>query len=152
MNAKKVVLVTAGVCVSLGFAAAVAAPAAKEWFEGRHEQSASYATGKQAKEARSSVPRWLPDDASSVRYAMKTTGGERLLKATLKDVRLPAGCAPAATGAKGPELKADWFPAAAQDRNTSRCGAYYLYLDGDTLYGWQRHEDWVEANRTGAAT
>ncbi|WP_254811770.1 hypothetical protein [Streptomyces cavourensis] len=63
-----------GTVVVLGVAGAVAVPQAREWYEGRHEQTASYATGKAAKAERPSVPRWLPDDAASVEYAMRTTG------------------------------------------------------------------------------
>ncbi|MGG8409497.1 hypothetical protein ACM614_24320 [Streptomyces sp. 12297] len=157
MRTKKIALTTAGVLVAAGFAAAVAVPAAVDWYENRHEQTSSYATGAEAKKDRASVPGWLPDDAKSVEYAMRTTGGDRLLKATLADGRLPAQCTPAAAGGQpagtaDPGLTADWFPADAKDRATARCGIYYAYVDGDTLYGWQRNAEWIEQNKSGAAS
>ncbi|MCB5168938.1 hypothetical protein LG634_29495 [Streptomyces bambusae] len=155
--AKNLVLTTAGVLVAVGFAAAVAVPATLDWAGKRHEETSSYATGAEAKQARASVPRWLPDDARSVEYAMKTTGGDRLLKATLADGRLPAGCSPAPAGAAipaggAPALGAAWFPAGAEDRATARCGLYYAYVDGDTLYGWQHDKEWITENKTTAAS
>ncbi|MFJ9622119.1 hypothetical protein [Streptomyces sp. NPDC101181] len=136
-----------GAVVVLGVAGAVAVPEAKEWFDGRHEQTSSYATGKKAKEERASVPRWLPDDAASVEYAMRTTGGERILKATLHDARLPARCEPLdGRKAPAPEISASWFPSGVTDGAQGRCGSYYVSLEKDTLYAWQTHDDWVRDN------
>ncbi|WP_261400360.1 hypothetical protein [Streptomyces sp. CBG31] len=45
-----------GTVVVLGVAGAVAVPQAKEWYEGRHEQTASYAHRQAAKAERPSVP------------------------------------------------------------------------------------------------
>ncbi|MFB6517568.1 hypothetical protein [Streptomyces sp. NPDC056401] len=148
MRRKKVALITAGVVATLGVAAAVAVPAANEWLGNRHQESSAYATGAEAKSKRPSVPRWLPDDAQSVRYAMKTTGGERLLKATLPGGKPPARCTPApASGAKEVQLRADWFPEGARDKAALRCGTYFGYVDGDTLYAWQHGEDLVAGER-----
>ncbi|MBH1933751.1 hypothetical protein I5Q34_05480 [Streptomyces sp. AV19] len=127
--------------------AAAAVPAAKDWYESRHDQSSRYATGAEAKADRASVPRWLPDEAADVRYAMKTTGGERLLRATLADGKLPSGCEPLSGGAsKRPALSASWFPNDASAR--ARCGLYYAVTDGSTLYAWQDNEDWVADNKS----
>ncbi|WP_145499976.1 hypothetical protein [Streptomyces sp. CFMR 7] len=142
-----------GTVVVLGVAGAVAVPQAKEWYEGRHEQTASYATGKAAKAERPSVPRWLPDDAASVEYAMRTTGGERILKATLSGDGLPASCTPLDAGAKkapDPEIRASWFPSGAASGAQGRCGSYYVSLKDHTLYAWQTNDDWVEENRRSA--
>ncbi|MEU2150617.1 MULTISPECIES: hypothetical protein [Streptomyces] len=137
-----------GAVAVVGVAAAVAVPEAKEWYDGRHEQTSSYATGKDAKEERESVPRWLPDDASSVEYAMRTTGGERILKATLHDGRLPAPCEPLdGKGAPDPEISASWFPSGAASGAKGRCGSYYVALKDHTLYAWQTNDDWVDGNR-----
>ncbi|MFF1921356.1 hypothetical protein ACFVW8_12385 [Streptomyces sp. NPDC058221] len=131
----------------LGVGAAVAVPEAQQWYEGRHEQTSSYATGSKAKDDRPSVPRWLPDDASAVEYAMRTTGGQRLLKATLPGGRLPGSCtALNRSEAPAPEIKASWFPSGVATKAHSRCGTYYLALDGHTLYAWQTNEDWVKDN------
>lgn len=85
MSRRTILLTTAGVVAALGIAAAIAVPAANEWLDNRHQETSSYATGAEAKKARVSVPRWLPDGAESVKYSMKTTGGERLLEAALPD-------------------------------------------------------------------
>ncbi|MFB7403086.1 hypothetical protein ACFC36_16425 [Streptomyces rubiginosohelvolus] len=136
-----------GAVAVLGVAAAVAVPEAKEWYDGRHEQTSSYATGKDAKEERESVPRWLPDDASSVEYAMRTTGGERILKATLHDGRLPAQCEALGGSAPDPEISASWFPSGTASSAKGRCGSYYVALEDHTLYAWQTNDDWVDENR-----
>ncbi|MDX3338673.1 hypothetical protein PV689_21280 [Streptomyces sp. ATCC51928] len=142
--------VVAAVAV-LGVAGAVAVPEAKEWYDGRHEQTSSYATGKEAKKARESVPRWLPDDAASVEYAMRTTGGERILKATLRDGRLPAQCEPlGGKNAPDPEISASWFPSGTASSAQGRCGSYYVSLEDHTLYAWQTNGDWVAENRRSA--
>ncbi|MFJ7083834.1 hypothetical protein ACIQU8_11425 [Streptomyces griseus] len=142
--------VVAAVAV-LGVAGAVAVPEAKEWYDGRHEQTSSYATGKEAKKERESVPRWLPDDAASVEYAMRTTGGERILKATLRNGSLPAQCEPlGGKNAPDPEISASWFPSGAASSAKGRCGSYYVSLKDHTLYAWQTNDDWIAENRGSA--
>ncbi|MEU6120841.1 hypothetical protein [Streptomyces sp. NPDC047123] len=126
----------------------MAVPEAKQWYDGRHEQTSSYATGKAAKEERTSVPRWLPDDAAAVSYAMRTTGGERILKATLGNGRLPQECKPLnGASAPAPEISASWFDSDAAHGAQSRCGSYYVRLENGTLYAWQTNEDWLQNNR-----
>ncbi|GAU70531.1 hypothetical protein SSP35_20_00270 [Streptomyces sp. NBRC 110611] len=148
MGSKSVVMATGGTVAVLGIAAAIAVPAAKDWFDNRHQETASYASGAEAKKDRPSVPRWLPDDASSIQYAMKTTGGERLVKATLKDGKLPSVCRPAKSlNAPSPEIEATWFPKAAAGNATARCDQYYAYTDGSTLYAWQINQDWLDRNK-----
>ncbi|MZD07530.1 hypothetical protein GTW43_20940 [Streptomyces sp. SID5785] len=141
-----------GGVVVLGVAAAVAVPEARQWYDGRHEQTSSYATGKKAKQERESVPRWLPDDAASVEYAMRTTGGERILKATLGEAGLPAQCEPLdGAAAPAPEISASWFPSDVAGGAKGRCGSYYVSLKNGTLYAWQTNADWVEENRNSGA-
>ncbi|MGW6413012.1 hypothetical protein ACWF95_38665 [Streptomyces vinaceus] len=147
MVRKSVALTTAGVVAAVGLAVVVAAPAASDWYKNRHQESSSYDSGAKAKAERKSVPRWLPDDAKSIRYAMKTTGGERLLKATLADGELPAACKvqpQSQLGTKEPGIKADWFPKDTRNKATARCDLYYAYIDGDTLYAWQDNQDWID--------
>ncbi|WP_406484810.1 hypothetical protein [Streptomyces microflavus] len=137
-----------GGVVVLGITAAVVVPEAREWYDGRHEQTSSYATGKAAKADRDSVPRWLPDDAASVEYAMRTTGGERLLKARISGDGIPASCEPlGGKKAPDPEISASWFPSDRAGEAQWRCGSYYVSVDGHTLYAWQTNGDWMEENR-----
>ncbi|MFJ4876706.1 hypothetical protein ACIP93_16005 [Streptomyces sp. NPDC088745] len=147
------VVTTAATVAGAAFLGLVVAPAAVDWYDGRHEESASYATGAAAKEARPSVPRWLPDTATDISYAMRTTGGERLLRATLPTPPLPPSCKPLPADGKpkSPELGASWFPEDTTARQaTHRCDLYYAYTDGDTLYAWQHNDDWIAANKSAA--
>ncbi|MFD9630602.1 hypothetical protein [Streptomyces violascens] len=146
---RTVVLTVLSVAVALGFAAVVAVPAAKDWYQNRHDEAASYRSGKEAKGDRVSVPRWLPDEAKRIEYAMKTTGGDRLLKATLPSATLPPACKPhkPGTAPKPPAMKSAWFPRHAEQRTAARCGLYYAYLEGNTLYAWQANDDWIQANK-----
>ncbi|MFI6474163.1 MULTISPECIES: hypothetical protein [unclassified Streptomyces] len=146
---RTIVLAAVSVAVALGFAAVVAVPAAKDWFQNRHDEAASYSSGKEAKGDRASVPRWLPDGAKRIEYAMKTTGGDRLLKATLPSATLPPTCKPHKpdTAPKPPGMKSAWFPKHAEQRAAARCDLYYAYMEGNTLYAWQANEDWVAANK-----
>ncbi|MFJ4096404.1 hypothetical protein ACIPYS_32930 [Kitasatospora sp. NPDC089913] len=131
--------------VGTGMAAAVATvavgPRVAEWYDGRHQEQASYASGSEAKADRRSMPTWLPDNASSVRYLMSTTGDDRLLRATVPEGRLPAGCTttePTKGNHLAPvTLKAGWFPAGITSKVTGSCGHYKVTLTGNQLYAWQ---------------
>ncbi|MFG2717729.1 hypothetical protein ACGFW5_05395 [Streptomyces sp. NPDC048416] len=135
--------------VALAFAAVVAVPAVTDWYHNRHEEAASYSSGKEAKADRASVPRWLPDDAKRVEYAMRTTGGDRILKAVLPAASPPASCEPREpdAGPRPPAITASWFPSDAGQRAAVRCGPYYAYMEGHTLYAWQANADWMAENR-----
>ncbi|MFI1812759.1 hypothetical protein ACH414_20750 [Streptomyces sp. NPDC020422] len=152
MNRTRLALATGGALAALAFTGAVAAPAVSDWWDGRHDEFDSYATGAAAKADRASVPRWLPDDAASVEYAMRTTGGDRALKAVLPSTAPPAGCAPLAADASrpAPALSTDLFPADAAGKAAVRCGLYYAYVDGHTLYAWQDNRDWIKDNKAGS--
>ena len=80
---------------------------------------------------------------------MRTTGGDRLLKAALPAATLPPTCEPHKPGAatRPPAITASWFPKRAGQRPLARCGSYNAYLEGHTLYAWQVNEDWAAANR-----
>ncbi|MFI8261790.1 hypothetical protein [Streptomyces sp. NPDC085665] len=148
MIRRSAVLITAAVLSAVGLAIVVALPAAADWYGNRHQETQAYATGAEAKSARASVPRWLADEAESVRYSIRTTGGDRLLKATLPDERLPAQCTTEPRPkAQEVALKEDWFPKDARGKATARCGLYYAYMDGTTLYAWQDNDDWLRAER-----
>jgi hypothetical protein len=148
-----VILSVAGTVAAAAFLGVVAAPAAYDWYQNRHDRSETYATGTAAKEARASVPRWLPDTAQDISYSMKTSGGDRLLKATLPGASaLPPTCKKIDTRPTpaDPVLKAAWFPESARQQATHRCDLYYTYADGNTLYAWQYNADWVASNKAAA--
>lgn len=148
-RARTAVIAGISTVIVIGAVAAFAAPAASDWYRDRHDEKSSYKTAADAKADRDSFPRWVPDSATGVEYKMKTTGGDRLLKVTLPSASLPVGCTPykPAADLPGPELKAGWFPESAAGKPTARCGLYYTFLDGDTLYGWQTNSDWIDANK-----
>ncbi|MFJ9520103.1 hypothetical protein ACIRPK_17825 [Kitasatospora sp. NPDC101801] len=131
--------------------ALVVLPKAQDWFEDRHQQRSHYASGAAAKQDLSSVPRWLPDGATKVAYLMSTTGGDRLISATLPDGKLPAECRRAS-----PEgtvrLRAAWFPNDAVARADARCGLYNVAVIGDRLYGWQDDVVVIAARKAGTTT
>ncbi|KIZ16999.1 hypothetical protein SNA_18770 [Streptomyces natalensis ATCC 27448] len=114
------------------------------WKNKSNEETDHYRTGTQAKTARDSMPRWLPDDATDVTIKLKGTRLDRILKATLPSGKPPVGCKPleAGTKAEKPTLDASWFPDKASARAQFRCpsdpykGTYYAYMDGKTLYAW----------------
>ncbi|MFI5808290.1 hypothetical protein [Streptomyces sp. NPDC051561] len=151
-----VILATTGTVAAAAFLGFVAGPAVHDWYEGRHQESATYATGTAAKEARPSVPRWLPDTARTISYSMKTTGGDRLIKATLPASSTPASLPPTCKKLDHPaapadlSLQASWFPKDARNKPTHRCDLYYAYTDGDTLYAWQLNDDWIASNKAAA--
>ncbi|MEU6236851.1 hypothetical protein [Kitasatospora sp. NPDC047058] len=139
--ASKVALGVAGTGMAVAVAAVAVGPRVSDWYDGRHQEQASYATGTDAKADRRTMPAWLPDNASSVRYLMSTTGDDRLLTATLPDGRLPAGCTTVTPG-KGTHpmpatLKAGWFPEGVAAKVTGTCGHYNVTLTGNQLYAWQ---------------
>ncbi|GAA1153002.1 hypothetical protein F4556_001363 [Kitasatospora gansuensis] len=136
----------------LAAGALVVVPKAHDWFDDRHQQKSHYASGAAAKQDHASVPRWLPDGATKVTYLRSTTGGDRLISATLPDGgKLPAGCQ------KGkPEgtvrLSAAWFPNDAVARADARCGLYNVAVIGDRLYGWQDDVVVIAARKAGTTT
>ncbi|GAA2993789.1 hypothetical protein GCM10020229_02810 [Kitasatospora albolonga] len=142
-------IVAAGAVVTAGVV--VAAPMARDWAEGRHQQQAAYDSGTAAKQDRASVPRWLPDGATGVSYLMSTTGGDRLIRATVPGGAAPAECQKGLPD--GPvKLRASWFPDEAVARADWRCGLYNVALIGDQLYGWQDDAVVVAARKAGTTT
>ncbi|MFJ2862339.1 hypothetical protein [Kitasatospora sp. NPDC087314] len=137
----KVALGVAGTGMAVAVAAVAIGPRVSEWYDGRHQEQATYDTGSQAKAERRSMPTWLPDNASSVKYLMSTTGDDRLLRATLPDGRLPAGCTTGLPGRSAHSvpmsLKAGWFPEGVAAKASGSCGHYNVTLTGNQLYAWQ---------------
>ncbi|MFE0461759.1 hypothetical protein ACFW1A_21155 [Kitasatospora sp. NPDC058965] len=112
---------------------------------------AGYASGAQAKAARPSLPRWLPDTATEVDYKASSNGGDRLLHAHLPGGALPAACSSAVPSALPAKLSAHWFPAGIDRRPTASCGQFLVALDGEQLYAWQSGGAQVSVTTTAAA-
>ncbi|MEV8456024.1 hypothetical protein AB0467_15475 [Streptomyces sp. NPDC052095] len=134
--------------VAIGVVGA-AVPLVSDWYQGRHTQNSSYTSARDAKNDQRTFPRWVPDAATDVKYQMRTTGGDRLVRATLPSASLPADCTPykPSTDVSGPALKAAWFPEDTAREPTTRCGQYYVSLQGSTLYAWQTDADWIAENK-----
>lgn len=147
----------AGAGMALAVAVVTVGPQLSDWYEGRHREQISYASGSDAKAGHRPAPGWLPDDASAVQYLLSTTSDDRLLRATLPGGRLPAGCTAlgpgrASTdtaaesraaraglgeaGLRSARLRAAWFPADRTVEITGRCGDYAVALAGDQLFAW----------------
>lgn len=147
MSRSSILALTIGGVAVLGVAAVFTVPAAKHWYDDtRHQQTSGYATGAEAKRERASVPRWLPDEATSVKYSMKTTGGQRVLVASLADGKLPPECKPFTGSSPDAELTTGWFPKDVKGRATAKCGLYYAYNHGNTLTAWATHQEWIDAD------
>ncbi|MFE0174587.1 hypothetical protein ACFWZ2_19900 [Streptomyces sp. NPDC059002] len=101
-----------------------------------HKEKASYKDGAAAKSARKSVPRWLPDDASDIKYVMSTTGDDRIISFRTPDGKFPAQCVKGEPQGK-PRLTADWFPSDVAKKADMNCGTWSgARIDG-ALYAWQ---------------
>ncbi|MER5349925.1 hypothetical protein ABT093_06295 [Kitasatospora sp. NPDC002551] len=139
--AGKIALGVAGTGMAVAVAAVAVGPRVAEWYDGRHQEQSSYASGSAAKADHRAVPAWLPDNASAVRYLRSTTGDDRLLTATLPEGRLPAGCRTGEPGKGGHpapvSLRAGWFPEGITTKVTGSCGHYNVALTGNQLYAWQ---------------
>ncbi|MFE3106303.1 hypothetical protein ACFXKJ_06150 [Kitasatospora indigofera] len=146
----KLALGVAGTGMALAVATVAVGPRMTDWYEGHHREQVNYSTGSAAKASQRTVPAWLPDDASAVRFLRSTTTEDSLLRATVPGGRLPASCTPTErkTGAAHPgptakdrpgaaRLKAGWFPASPAAEVSGRCGHYSVVLSGDQLFAWQ---------------
>ncbi|MGX8904760.1 hypothetical protein ACR820_05905 [Streptomyces netropsis] len=89
--------------------------------------------------------RWETVAPPAVKYAMKTTGGQRVLVASLRDGKLPSKCKPFTGSSPGAELKTDWFPKGVKGKATAKCDLCYAYNDGTTLTAWATHQEWIDA-------
>ncbi|MEU7577324.1 hypothetical protein AB0B50_06940 [Streptomyces sp. NPDC041068] len=104
-----------------------------------HEEKASYQDGAAAKSARKSMPRWLPDDASGIKYVMSTTGDDRIITFKTPDGKFPAQCTKGDPQGK-PRLKADWFPSDLAAKADTNCGAWSGATVDGVLYAWQDND------------
>ncbi|MFG2692566.1 hypothetical protein ACIHEI_11585 [Kitasatospora sp. NPDC051984] len=112
------------------------APATIQEAQDRMDQTLRFPTGAAAKAAGSQVPGWLPDTAVRIAFLTGSQDGDRLIRATLPDRALPAGCTEGRP-VGSVHLSAHWFPRDTPQRATAHCGLYDVALIGDQLYGWQ---------------
>ncbi|MEU6824119.1 hypothetical protein ABZ921_26105 [Streptomyces atriruber] len=101
-----------------------------------HQEKSSYKDGAAAKSDRKSVPRWLPDDATDIKYVMSTTGDDRIIKFKTPDGTFPEQCVKGEPQGK-PRLKADWFPSDVASKADTNCGTWSGARVDGTLYAWQ---------------
>lgn len=114
--------------------------------------TASFASGTEAKADRS-LPDWVPDSATDIRFKARAGGAERItaMRATLDD--LPDDCVPVSEQEPlrpRPEqqdaapsdfrtvstLSADWWPAEEEQGATMMCGAWWVGEHDGVLYGF----------------
>ncbi|MFD7640716.1 hypothetical protein ACFV4P_08680 [Kitasatospora sp. NPDC059795] len=135
MSARQATAVVAGGAAVAALLVMVA-PAAIQDAQDRMDQTLRYPTGAAAKAGGAEVPNWLPDTAVRVAFLTGGEKGDRLIRATLPDRSLPAGCT--AGGPVGAvHLRAHWFPTDVPKKAGAHCGLYDVVLIGDQLYGWQ---------------
>lgn len=117
-------------------------------------------TGAEGK-AEELLASWVPDEASNIEIAQRTTGDERLLKADYSG-DLPSSCLTIETAGSPTEdeledaystdsrmddlevsevettplLSANWWPEGQEESTTELCGRWWVSQDGDTLYAF----------------
>ncbi|QRP46582.1 hypothetical protein [Amycolatopsis sp. FDAARGOS 1241] len=104
-----------------------------------HAKNVSYVTGAQGKaDADARLPGWVPDDATAVTEAIRTTGSERILRYTPGASGLPATCAPGPAPAKPATLSAGWWPARQEKRTDRVCdGDWHVVEDHGDMYAYK---------------
>lgn len=119
---------------------------------GRHVRTWAFDSGAAGKQ-RDVLPSWVPDDATGVRLASRTTGSERILTMHADLADLPSTCErvsgerplaprPVREGSKPQDfrtvstLKADWWPAEQEQAATVMCGAWWVAAHDGSLYAF----------------
>ncbi|WP_030203253.1 hypothetical protein [Streptomyces sp. NRRL S-87] len=157
MNRRSVALTTATVVIGVGFGAAVAVPAAADWYQHRSPAavSAAYAApspgsdagsasvsgtvaatadGKGAARAAKAAERHSAD-TGAFGYVVRSTGGDRILRVALPHHAARASCHPSAHSV--PWLRAhqgDPGTARAGARTPGHCGPHAAHPGGDASY------------------
>ncbi|MFJ5553513.1 hypothetical protein [Streptomyces sp. NPDC093225] len=140
MNRRSVALTTATVVIGVGFGAAVAVPAAADWYQHRSPAAVSAAAGAYAAPspgsdagsasvsgtvaavdgkgaARAAKAAERPSASTGAfGYVVRSTGGDRILRVALPHHSTPASCRPSAHSVP-------WFRAHQSDPGTARAGA-----------------------------
>ncbi|WP_326566770.1 hypothetical protein VSH64_33620 [Amycolatopsis rhabdoformis] len=122
-----------------GIAAALATVSACAPDGPEHIKNALYDTGAQGKsDADARLPAWIPDDATAITEAIRTTGSERILRYTPGRSELPANCAKGSASATPATLSADWWPAGQERRTDVVCdSAWYVVADQGAIYAYR---------------
>jgi hypothetical protein len=105
----------------------------------RHVETVDYATGAIGKGNQSArLPSWVPDQASSVSEAIRTTGSERILRFTLGDPKTLAGCHPASASRTKATLTASWWPSGEESKSDQLCGTgWHVLVRATTVYAYR---------------
>jgi hypothetical protein len=113
-------------------------------------RATTYATGADAKAAET-LPSWAPDDATDVRVKKRPGGDERIVTMRARIADLPDDCVPVSPeqplgshpAAGDPAdfrsvstLRADWWPAEAEQDATVMCGAWWVGERDGVLYAF----------------
>ncbi|HEX3790650.1 MAG TPA: hypothetical protein VHW44_22495 [Pseudonocardiaceae bacterium] len=104
-----------------------------------HAETVDYATGAIGKsDQRARLPSWVPDQASSVSEAIRTTGSERILRFTLSDPKTLTGCHPAGASRTTATLTASWWPSGQESRTDQLCGTdWYVLVQATAVYAYR---------------
>lgn len=104
-----------------------------------HVETVDYATGAVGKSNQNSrLPSWVPDQASSVSEAIRTTGSERILRFTLSDPKTLTACRPAGASHTKATLTASWWPSGQESRTNQLCGTdWYILVQATTVYAFR---------------
>ena len=104
-----------------------------------HVETVDYATGAIGKGNQNArLPSWVPDQASSVSEAIRTTGSERILRFTLSDPQTPAACRPASASRTKATLTASWWPSGEESKTNQLCGTdWHVLVQATTVYAFR---------------
>ncbi|NED94795.1 hypothetical protein G1H11_05670 [Phytoactinopolyspora alkaliphila] len=99
------------------------------------------------------IPDWVPDDATHVRYVMRTTGDERLLVMRATADALPDSCEEVSADELRPRpvrageepddyrtdatLTAQWWDEGREHKSTITCGPWWISPVGDSLFAFR---------------
>lgn len=106
--------------------------------ENGHVETVDYATGAIGKGNQNArLPSWVPDQASSVSEAIRTTGSERILRFTLSDPKTLTACRPARASRTKATLTASWWPSGEESKTDQLCGTdWYVLVQATTVYAY----------------
>lgn len=101
-----------------------------------HVKNVGYPTGTEGKNDQDAkLPSWVPDQASAVTEAIRTTGMERILRFT--STALPATCVPSPASKTAATLTAGWWPDGTETRTNQVCDGWHVRKDGDTVFAFK---------------
>jgi hypothetical protein len=103
-----------------------------------HVETVDYATGAIGKSNQNArLPSWVPDQASSVSEAIRTTGSERILRFTLSGPETLTACRPASASGTKATLTASWWPSGEESKTDQVCGTdWHVLVQATTVYAY----------------